>query len=1437
LGCQSPIITTYERDDLLALKITSNHYTNISTETTTNIYNFDTENWEELWDETRTSEYQEIYTITSNIEDYFDNDGKILLQYVNLKFDTPIRLYIDYVQYLLVYKLDLVHTTSFDKTGEWQVRWEVQGSVYYTSWVSYTVLAQANFEAISESDYLTRWILQNSTTTLVEDFHDDINTNYWSLETSSNIYFHKSLVASTNYLLENKTISTDESTIDYNGTWFSTDADSNYLYGSCWNGTHLLFVSRTQNEVYAYTVDGTYTGWHFDTGGQSSYSHGLCWDGIHFIVLDWFYGKAYRYYPNGTYTGLMFSLTGTVGNPEGITWDGTYYWIITHYTKAVYQYYQNGTYTGYSFSVALSGGGYQDGITWDGENFWVVDSWETAKIHKYYANGTYSSFFINIEAEASHSSDITWDGNNLWVCDKFNEIVVMYPYGYKISKNYFGSGYTYFQTSMTETLGLKSVDYGSHYTMNSGDYFAVDLQTSSDSRMDLILLKDGVVQRTRTLSPSGNTNFNRHTVQMSLSSSVEFDQLKISSTFEDNDYFKVWDIKTYKYTPIGDSADFYLGSKRSKEIYLTPSDLYPYNLRVYEVISEGEYLRVDTNVNINSTGQTQYAYVPTFTQECRISLFSQDDIYLPITDFHIYVNRSLNNEYNEFALLYEVFDVDIDTYIYIDVYDRFNNLINSFSRLASSFLDLELPVYQLQIKSLMEYQTTVYINTTHIYPLLPQESLYFMLSERWYYIEYTDDDGDDRQFSIYLDSNQAFVLNRSQMCFLSYQDVRGDYLNFRDYITKINDSVIYDNYFYGNIGEIVNITVRDYYNTTLATQIYTILMGSNYIPLTLNVYELKIKNEALEQVYYSLKNNGTAVIRTGYIFSEEIITFSIALGDYSLDYTNYEDIYPRELNFALTDHKTITINTTYHTVYFSMFTYDGLGIDPDLVRFYINNERKDFGRNIIQSETADLLVLDFFNNTLTNETIDASAYSEYNLFVEIYSLIILNQFTYEDIIANITQVGSGVWMTQIIPKQFGLTYRFLPNIEYNITIYFTNMTLYFSRIVNLTDNSHIESFGVATTTPEYPKDVYFSVYTGTGLSISQQLVKLYINGDRADFGFNTIENMIITLIVKDFFNTTLFNQMINTSGIYEYDILINIYSLKVKNEAEEIADYTLKLGALTETGKLFPQEIVEYQLASTNYTLEYVNNEDGSGGTITINLNIDRLYIINSTYYEVYIALYNFYGIVNREEVKFYINSTRADFGFNTIRSNYVNLKILDFFNSTLYNETVNLNGLKEYSIFVRAYTLVVNNLYKNQTITIKITRGMITIERLIEAQGWTEFKLFPNIEYEIISYVNNTIDEEKEVDLDEEYKTVNFGFYEEEVSDIPSFDNTSLTIFLIILIFIGVISLTTYFVYKYNKRFRNLKRAYRRQYTIDKDLVEERAGYQPRSSRMTKIK
>ena len=1143
--------SNYNHPNILGIKVESWHRTDVSQTITFSIYNYNTPSWETITNQSQTSFTQSLFQSTS-VSDYFDG-GIMKIRYYGTSPTQEFDLYVDNLNITITYKMDLSHSITFNTNGLWKYRWALFGSIQYTDWTYFEVIDPIpNFQAISESDLTTRWILQGKDITALEDFHDDINTDYWNLMQTTSNHFSYSIIAS------------DDSYIDeyHPTTNYGSDDQLLVLQGDASGGEVRSYVGFND-------IDSNYL---FDNE-SGDYQIGLnCW-----------------YVLNPISDSVQFYNTSDF-DESIITWNN-----------------------------APSGNSLQDTllITTTGWKYWDISDISDGYMFKW-ESPTFTVRSLSFKPHEHSSLKPIFSRNNIY-------------------KNYFGSGYMYMQTDISESISLISKDYGTHKILNSGDYFEIDFQTNSDSQINLILLKDGTIIKTLILSHSGNTNFNRQTVKISVNEDVEFDQLKISSVLENIDNVKVYDIKTFKYTITGDYADFYVGSNRDYEVYLTPDD---YNLRISEEGNE----KVNTNITIPATGVLQYIYTPIERLECRLTLFNTEGSHLDFMDYHIKVNRSLNAIYNEFWLLDSIFSVDTNTYVYISIYDRFNTLIDTFERLTSDYIDLEIEVYQLQIKNLMDIQTTIDINSTHVYPLLTGESLYFMLSKNYYKIGFYDEYNLYKNFTTYLDLNKAFQLNSS------------------------------------------------------------------------------------------LK-----------------------------------------------------------TIYFSMFTYDGLGIDHDLVRFYINNKRKDFGFNSMLEDTLHLLILDFFNNTLANETIDANVYdnSEYNLFVEIYSLIILNQFTYEDIIVNITQINSGVWMTQIIPKQFGLTYRFLPNVEYNITIYFTNQTFYDSRIINLTDNSHIESFGVASGTPEYPKNVYFSVYTGTGLAIEQQLVKFYIDGDRADFGFNTIEDMIVNVVVKDFFDTTLFNQIINTSGIYEYDILINIFSLKIKNEATQTANYTLKLGGLSETGNILPQEIIEYQLSPTNYIFEYTNNEDGSSGLISFNLNQDLVYIINSTYYDVYIGLYNFYGVVNRDEVKFYINDTRSDFGFNTITSEHVRLTVLDYFNSTLFDQVVKLEGLQEYNIFIEAYTLIVNNDYATQDIIVKISKGTITIERLIEAQGFTELKLFANTDYEIKAYTLDEIKfDEEDVDLDEEYKIISFGFFDEPVpsNPLPIILSYETLVWVIVFAFISIV-------------------------------------------------
>ena len=342
---------------------------------------------------------------------------------------------------------------------------------------------------------------------------------------------------------------------------------------------------------------------------------------------------------------------------------------------------------------------------------------------------------------------------------------------------------------------------------------------------------------------------------------------------------------------------------------------------------------------------------------------------------------------------------------------------------------------------------------------------------------------------------------------------------------------------------------------------------------------------------------------------------------------------------------------------------------------------------------------------------------------------------------------------------------------------------------------------------------------------------------------NRLSNNIIYTDKDSVINFNIYDSfevLVKTFETYEetfIDIILDVYSLKIKNEAQKFIEYKLsKIGSsVVKSGNIFPEEIVGFNVASGDYSLDYVNYEDMYSRQFNFTLSDHEIITINSTYHQVYFSLFTYDGFgVNHDFVRFYINNARKDFGFNTLKQDTNTLKILDYFNATLFNSNINLKQFTEYNIYIEIYTMIIFNNYSH-SIKIAIERNDIEFEQIIEAQFSMPYRMLPNVEYIVsIYYLNGTLLEEREVELDENNKIVPFGFYSEEVPYYPSFDNTSITIVLIILIFIGIISLPTYFAYKYNKRVQRLKFAYTLQHTIDKDLIEVASG---RSSRMNKIK
>ena len=241
--------------------------------------------------------------------------------------------------------------------------------------------SNADFYAISESDYTTRWILQNSTITAVEDFHDDINTDYWNLIDASNIDFDYQITTTEDAYVFNL----EGSDLNYGSSNYMktewTAGPSEYKFRS-----HVYFPDLEPNYLFTNQTGLNVLG---------LYVAGTDWDG--------------NVYCNNTASFSESTITWN-NAPVGITLQDT-----TYVSSTGYKYWEVSDLDGYYVLYTIESG---------------VD-----RVHALYRSREYGStpptFFRN-----------------------------------DISKNYFGSGYMYMQTDTTESIGLKSKDYGAHKTLN-----------------------------------------------------------------------------------------------------------------------------------------------------------------------------------------------------------------------------------------------------------------------------------------------------------------------------------------------------------------------------------------------------------------------------------------------------------------------------------------------------------------------------------------------------------------------------------------------------------------------------------------------------------------------------------------------------------------------------------------------------------------------------------------------------------------------------------------------------------------------------------------------------------------------------------------------------------------------------------------------------------
>jgi len=633
--------------------------------------------------------------------------------------------------------------------------------------------------------------------------------------------------------------------------------------------------------------------------------------------------------------------------------------------RAVFHFYTYGASGSQSISLATCGSFDESTIIWNNKPSPITGiggaSWGSSDGWKSITASGYADYYRMVPSISN------------WMYGRSSEYsgTAYDPYvDFYIDKVYHdktGEGFAYYQTDASELIGIESNSF-SDVSLSDGDTFTIDLETDQDN-VQLRLYDGGVFQKTIQVLQY-NTEYSRQQIEVFVDEDVTFDQVKLVSNLESTEYVKVYNIRAehWEYTVEEDVENIYLQPYGEEERVLSAGDK---NLKIYE----NDILRVNKTITISAEKHTEI-FESVFISTIYVNFYDEDNNYLDFNNFKVYVNYTLAREdFTDKRLSSNEFFVDDGSTVYFKVYDSFEHLVYSDDRIAETFIDITLSVYELKIKneklnpisySLSKEGSTI----TKTGSLFESEILTMNIATGNYSFEYLEEgESEYKEFNFTLISDYYFRINRSQICFLSYTNQRGEYLNFFQFKTYWNGTLLYENIFYEDIGINASIEIKDHYDISVKNYSFIVSSGNNYVPITLTMYSLKVMNQqenfnhiniTRDPNYYESEYSWSEWIAPG-----EIIRFNLFAGYYKINLTDTEHDTYTYYAYTLSgdDILLITSNNTLAQIIYNIANVNTtIGNQITAVEINLSNQNSEINNTIVSIE----INLSNVNSTLGN---------------------------------------------------------------------------------------------------------------------------------------------------------------------------------------------------------------------------------------------------------------------------------------------------------------------------------------------------------------------------------------------------------------------------------------------------------------------------------------
>jgi hypothetical protein len=610
-----------------------------------------------------------------------------------------------------------------------------------------------------------------------------------------------------------------------------------------------------------------------------------------------------------------------------------------------------------------------------------------------------------------------------------------------------------------------------------------------------------------------------------------------------------------------------------------------------------------------------------------------------------------------------------------------------------------------------------------------------------------------------------FIPPNCPQSFISLHDQGARYLDWENYIIKINGTQIYSNIFFQEVDTCWNVSIYNHFGKYLTSTLHTIEGGlnpDNYIPITLTIYSLKIYNQQSAFLHYNLTTNPS----DGHYWSEWLAPGEV--GEQKL----YSNTYTVELMHNESG------TPSYATYTYTLNTDDVLLISSSNTIFNVIQNINTMNSSINSQFTYVALNFTNTNTAIGNQTVLLNInFNNVNSSLE--NMLLSSQYSFNFLNSSINT------LLQDTSNTFTFINSSLNSVMQNLTNSFNYMNSTLGNIFVLSQNSFdfantslasllvdtSNSFSFTNSSLNYLRTLTQDSFTFLNSSVTSivqisQNSFLFLNSSVADLlayssnGFNFTNTSIQTLLAESvnsflYINSTVGQTFIlsNSSFSYINATLGSIVSLTDNSFVFINSSLTDLLIDTSNTFSFMNTTLVDLVL-STGNSFSFVNS---TISTLLINQQ-NSFEFVNSTLTNLYAVTDNSFTFINGSvgtlismgsDSFVFLNSTvlsllaQSQNSFSAINSTLNSVETIAL-NSFLY-----LNSSIQDSITYLSQNFTYTNSLINQNqinlltnfaiINSNITNNSIAIQTKIETVNSTISALIASLQNNVL-LMNNSI-------------------------------------------------------------------------------------------------